>query len=405
MKPLDLINSALRSIGRNKTRSLLTMLGIIIGVGAVIGMMAVGKGSQDSIRNELQSLGTNSIFISSGESHRGGVSQGIGIIDALREKDANEIIKHCPKVNKISPVITHSSQVVYGTNNSRVTIYGAYADYFQIQNLKVRYGQLFDETAGKSFMKVCLIGNTIVENLFSTPEEAVGKIIRLDKTPFRVIGVFKEKGQSFGMDRDNIIVAPFKTVQKRLSGVDYASAILASTASENDVDEAVKEIEDVMLYQLNKTSGGEPTFTIRTQKEMMDVMGNVTGMITLLLAVIASISLLVGGIGIMNIMLVSVTERTREIGLRLAVGAPKRVILIQFLVEAIVLCLIGGILGILLGYIIAQVAGNALGWAIEITPWSVGLAFGFSFFIGVVFGFFPARKASRLNPIQALRFE
>ena len=254
-------------------------------------------------------------------------------------------------------------------------------------------------------MKVCLIGKTVSDKLFNSEEEAVGKIIRLNKTPFRVIGVLKEKGQSFGMDRDNIIVAPFKTVQKRLAGVDFASAIMASTASENDVEKAVTEIDDVMTNRLKKVSGGEPTFNIRTQKEMMDVMGNVTGMITLLLAVIASISLLVGGIGIMNIMLVSVTERTREIGLRLAVGAPKRVILTQFLVEAITLCLIGGVLGILLGQSIASIAGNALGWVVEITPWSVALAFGFSFFIGVVFGFFPARKASRLNPIQALRYE
>jgi len=405
MKIADLLNSALRSIGRNKTRSLLTMLGIIIGVGAVIGMMAIGKGSEESIRKELQSLGTNIIFINAEESSRHGVSQGSGMTGVLRAKDAEEIKKYCSSVNRITPIVSHSALIVYGTNNSRSTIFGAEADYFHIQNLEVRYGIPYDEVAGKSLQKVCVIGTTVAENLFDHPKDAVGKIIRLDKIPFRVIGVLKEKGQSFGMDRDNLIVAPFKTVQKRLQGIDYASAIYASTESETLVDQAVLEIEDVMLNRLKKVSAGEPTFNIRTQKEMMDVMGNITGMITMLLAVIASISLFVGGIGIMNIMLVSVTERTREIGLRLAVGAPKQAILFQFLVEAILLCLIGGVLGILLGYGIATLAGNALGWAIQITPWSVTLAFGFSSFIGVVFGFFPARKASRLNPIQALRFE
>jgi putative ABC transport system permease protein len=405
MKPIDLLKSALRSINRNRTRSLLTMLGIIIGVGSVIGMMAIGKGSEDSITDELGKLGTNMIIILPGEERRGGVTMDAATAQILKEKDVEAIDRYCKDIKYLSPVVNYAAQAVKGSNNSRPPVIGAYRDYFMINNYEVQYGQLFDDRTGKSLQKVCVIGKTVAEDLFDNQKDAVGEIIRLNKIPFRVIGVLEEKGRSFGMDRDNIIIAPFATVQRRMMGISHAHQILAATENEEQVTRAKREINDLFLDELNKTSGGEPQFNIRTQKEMMDIMGTITGVMTMLLAAIAGISLLVGGIGIMNIMLVSVTERTREIGLRLAVGAPASVILLQFLIESIVLCLIGGTIGIMLGYGLAMGAASLLGIDAVITASSIIMAFGFSFFVGIVFGFFPARKAARLNPIQALRHE
>jgi putative ABC transport system permease protein len=381
------------------------MLGIIIGVGSVIGMMAIGKGSEDSIKGELGKLGTNLISVSPGAERRGGVHTDMTSITALEEKDVKEIEKFCPNVSNVSPVIQTRSQAVNGPKNTRPNIVGGYRDYFFINNYEIAYGQFFDDRTGKSLQKVCVVGKTVVDDLFEGPQDAIGSIIRLDKIPFRIIGVLEEKGQTFGVDRDNIIIAPFRTVQKRMMGVNYASQILAAAETEEQVDQAKSEIDDLFYTKLKKVSGGEKTYNIQTQKEMMEIMGTITGMLTLLLAAIASISLLVGGIGIMNIMLVSVTERTREIGLRLAVGAPKNVILLQFLIESVIMSLIGGFIGIMLGYGLANVAGKAMGVMTIITPSSVLMAFGFASLIGIVFGFFPARKAARLNPIQALRHE
>ena len=405
MKISDLLKSALRSINRNKTRSLLTMLGIIIGVGSVISMMAIGKGSEDSIKAELGKLGTNMITVSPGASRRGGVSMDMTNVDALKETDIRAIEQFCPSLTYLSPVVSTRSQAVNGPKNCRPNVTGGYSDYFTINNYEVKFGQLFDERTGKSLQKICVVGKTVAEELFESEEEAVGAIIRLDKIPFRIMGVLEEKGQTFGVDRDNLIIAPFRTVQKRIMGVNYANQILAATEQEDLVEQAKEELNDVLLNRLKKVSGGEPSFNINTQKEVMDIMGTITGMITLLLAAIASISLLVGGIGIMNIMLVSVTERTREIGLRLAVGAPGNVILLQFLIEAIAMSLIGGLIGIMLGYGLAAAAEPAMGLRAEITAESVLMAFGFAFSVGVIFGFFPARKAARLHPIEALRHE
>jgi len=350
MKIIDLISSALRSINRNRTRSLLTMLGIIIGVGSVIGMMAIGKGSEESIKGELGKLGTNMIIIRPGADQQRGVSSDFANAEILKETDVQALMTMCPSVAYISPVVQTKSQAVYGPNNCRPNVIGGYADYFVINNYEIKLGQLFDDRTGKSLQKICVIGKTVAEDLFGEQNEAVGQIIRLDKIPFRIIGVLDEKGQTFGMDGDNLIIAPFRTIQKRILGYSHAHQILAATASEDEVDDAKAEIDHVMRSQLKKVSGGDPQFRIDTQKEMMDIMGTITGMLTLLLAAIASISLLVGGIGIMNIMLVTVTERTKEIGLRLAVGAPANMILLQFLIEAIIMSLIGGIIGIMLGY-------------------------------------------------------
>ncbi|MFD1553285.1 ABC transporter permease [Putridiphycobacter roseus] len=405
MKILDLLASALRSINRNRSRSLLTMLGIIIGVASVIGMLALGSGASDSIKGELGKLGTNLIMIRPGADQQRGVSSDVTNAEVLKETDIKAILNLCPTVNFISPVVQTKSQAVFGSNNCRPYVTGAYRDYFFMNNYAIKLGQLYDDRTGKSLQKVCVIGKTVAEDLFVNEKEAVGNIIRIDKIPFRIIGVLEEKGETMGMDGDNIIIAPFRTVQKRLLGLSYVHVIHAATKDENDVDKAVSEIDDVMRGFLKKVSGGEPQYQIATQKEMLDVMGTVLDMLTLLLAAIAGISLIVGGIGIMNIMLVSVTERTREIGLRLAVGAPSNVILWQFLIESIVISLIGGIIGILLGYALAEIGGNVMDMDAEVTMSSVLMAFGFSFMVGIIFGFFPARKAAKLNPIQALRHE
>jgi putative ABC transport system permease protein len=344
-------------------------------------------------------------MIQPGADRQRGVSTDMANAEILKETDIKAILDLCPSVAYISPLVSTKSQAVYGSNNSRPNVTGGYRDYFYINNYEIKYGQLFDEHTGKSLQKVCVIGKTVAEDLFGNEKDAVGKIIRLDKIPFRIIGVLEEKGQTMGMDGDNIVIAPFRTVQKRLLGLSYVHQIHAATENEDEVDQAVTEIDAVLTNHLKKVSGGEPQFRIATQKEMLDVMGTVLGLLTLLLAAIAGISLLVGGIGIMNIMLVTVTERTREIGLRLAVGAPSHIILIQFLIESIVISLIGGAIGIMLGYALASVGGNIMDMNAEVTPASVLMAFGFSFLVGVLFGFFPARKAARLNPIQALRHE
>jgi putative ABC transport system permease protein len=406
MRLIDLLKMALRSLGKNRTRALLTMLGIIIGVGSVIAMLAIGRGSDESIRNQITSLGTNMIMVLPGTSAEQGRQMGAGTAVSLKVEDAKAIKKYARLVTMISPSVQSRAQVVYGPENWNTTIMGIFHDYVSITNYKISHGSMFDEKAGESLQKICVIGTTVATNLFAQPGDAIGKTIRINKIPFTVTGVLAEKGQgSFGQDQDDIILAPFRSVQKRLMGVNHVQLIYISAVSENQVEDAKEEVKAILIDKQKKLKAGEPDFTLRSLSEITNILGSITTVLTILLASIASISLLVGGIGIMNIMMVSVTERTREIGLRLAVGAPQSAILLQFLSEAIVMCLAGGMIGILLGYGIAALVSNIMGWPVVITPGSILLAFGFATLIGVVFGFFPARKASRLNPIEALRYE
>lgn len=406
MRTLDFLKIAFQSLNRNRSRALLTMLGIIIGVGSVIAMLAIGKGSDVSIRGQISSLGTNMIIVIPGASAEHGRQMGAGTSISLQEKDVQAIKLYCKSVAYVSPMVQTRAQVVNGPNNWQSTIMGIHHEYIYITNYKTSHGSMFDKKVSESLQKMCVIGRTVTNKIFSSPSEAIGKTIRINKVPFVVMGVLAEKGQgSFGQDQDDIILAPFLTVQKRLIGINHVQQILVSAKSENKIDKAKQEIEQTLIVQQKRVKDGEPDFTLRSLSEITNIFGSITGVLTILLASIASISLLVGGIGIMNIMLVSVTERTREIGLRLAVGAPGNAILLQFLSEAIVLCLTGGVGGILLGYFITAVVSNIMHWPVIIAPSSILLAFGFAFFVGVVFGYFPARKASRLNPIDALRYE
>jgi putative ABC transport system permease protein len=406
MRLLDLLKIAFRSLNKNRTRALLTMLGIIIGVGSVIAMLAIGKGSDESIRSQISSLGTNMIMVLPGTSADQGRQMGAGTSVSLRLEDAQAIKKYARLVTMVSPSVQTRAQTVYGSQNWNTSIMGIFHDYINITNYKISHGSMFDEKTGESLQKICVIGTTVADHLFGSRNEAIGKTIRINKIPFTVSGVLAEKGQgSFGQNQDDIILAPFRSVQKRLMGVNHAQLIYISAVREDQIEDAMKEVETILIEKQKKLKGGEPDFTLRSLSEITNILGSITTVLTILLASIASISLLVGGIGIMNIMLVSVTERTREIGLRLAVGAPESVILLQFLSESIVMCLAGGIIGILFGYGIAALVSSIMGWPVEVTPSSILLAFGFATFIGVVFGFFPARKASRLNPIDALRYE
>ena len=406
MKLLDLLKISLLSLDKNRTRALLTMLGIIIGVASVIAMLAIGKGSDESIRNQITSLGTNMIMVLPGSTSEGGRNMGSGTSASLKLEDVDAIEKYSKLVTMISPSVQTRAQLIYASNNWNTSIMGVYSDYLQITNYKISHGTMFDEKAGKSLQKICVIGKTVADNLFSSPNEAIGKTIRINKIPFIVTGVLAEKGQgSFGQNQDDLILTPFKTVQRRLMGINHVQIIYLSAINENKINETMSEVETILIEKQNKLKGDAPDFSLRSLSEITNMLGSITKVLTILLASISSISLLVGGIGIMNIMLVSVTERTKEIGLRLAVGAPQNAILLQFLAESIVMSLVGGFIGILLGYGIASMVSQIMGWPVEVTVNSILLAFGFSYLIGIVFGYFPALKASRLNPIEALRYE
>jgi putative ABC transport system permease protein len=405
MSILNILKVAMRSLNRNKLRSFLTMLGIIIGVGAVIAMMAVGRGAQSRIEEQIATLGTNVLMIFPGSSNQGGVRGGMGSMSTLTPDDLEAIKTQCTAVAMASPAIRTGGQIVYGDNNWASQIMGGTAEYFAIRNWPLSSGQYFTEADVRGATKVCVLGQTVVDNLFKGAD-CIGAVIRIKKLPFRVVGVLAMKGQSAqGSDQDDIIIAPFTTVQKKLMGVTFLGTMLASAVSDNAMTEAQSQITELLRARHKIQAWEDNDFTVRSQTEIANAAESTTQVLTILLASIASISLLVGGIGIMNIMLVSVTERTREIGIRMSIGARGRDILFQFLIEAIVLSVFGGTIGVIIGVSASELISVLAGWPTVVSAMSVGMAFLFSAAVGIFFGFYPARKAAMLNPIDALRYE
>ncbi len=408
MNILNLFVVAYRSLNKNKVRSLLTMLGIIIGVASVIAMLAIGQGSRDSIEEQISNLGTNVIMLFPGASFRGGVATAAGEAQSLKMEDVEAIRDNCPSVKYVSPVARTSGQVIAGNSNWNTQVYGVYPEYMDIRNLEISTGELFTEVDERRSAKVCIIGTTVAENLFDEYTDPIGQKIRIRNIPFTIIGIQKEKGGSgMGGDQDDVIYAPYSTVQKRMRGGTSTNVqqVYLSAISEEHIDKANEEIDQLLRERKNLSLYEDPPYMIRTQSEITEMFTSTSDTMIILLASIASISLIVGGIGIMNIMLVSVTERTREIGLRMAVGARGRDILRQFLLEAVLLSLIGGLMGVAAGIGASRLFVSVMNWATSVTSYSIVLAFAFSFIIGVFFGWYPARKAALLIPMDALRYE
>ncbi len=405
MKTLNILRSAFRALRRNKMRSFLTMLGIIIGVAAVIAMLAIGQGAEYSVKQQISALGTNVLIIFPGSQQQGGIRVGAGSVTTLTEEDAIAIAKECPAVAYVSPGARSGGQAIAGNLNWGTSIEGTGADYLEIRSWPVEYGEFYTEQDVKAAAKVCVLGATVAENLF--PESSpIGQTVRLRNMPARVVGVLSKKGQNaMGMDQDDVILAPYTTVLRRLSHSPYLRQVIVSATSPATINEAQRQITELLRMRHKIASYDADDFTIRNQSDLAATATATTEILTILLASIASVSLLVGGIGIMNIMLVSVTERTREIGIRMSVGARGRDILTQFLIEALVLSLLGGLLGIALGVGGSLAISGFAKWPTIITAFSIILSFGFSIAIGIFFGFYPARKAAMLNPIDALRYE
>lgn len=405
MRFFEILRIAFDALLRNKMRSLLTMLGIIIGVGAVIAMVAIGQGAQVSVEAQISSLGSNILLVFPGSTSRGGVMGGAGSGTTLTEEDQQAVKEQCPAVAYVSPQVRMGAQIVYGDNNWSTSIQGGTVDFFSIRDWRLDKGDFFSDQDVRAATKVCLIGQTIVDQLFQS-SDPIGQTIRVGNIPIRVIGTLKSKGQNaMGQDQDDLIIMPYTTLQKRLMGHTHSWGFLASAVTKAQIPIAQEQITDLlrMRHKLGPTDDND--FTIRTQTEIADAQSATTKIMTTLLASIASVSLLVGGIGIMNIMLVSVTERTREIGIRMSIGARKRDILTQFLMEAIVMSLLGGIIGITFGVVGSGIISKLAGWPTFVTANSIVLAVFFSMAVGVFFGYYPARKASSLHPIDALRYE
>ncbi len=402
---LDVFEIALISLTRNKIRSFLTMLGIIIGVGAVIAMMAVGTGAQENIKSQIASLGTNVILVFPGSFNQGGVRSGTGTSASLTPEDLSALETQCPSVALASPSVRDGGQIVFQEQNWRTSIIGASPEYFTIRSWPVSSGQYFTEADIRGATKVCVIGQTIADNLFKE-SDPVGQVIRIKKMPFKVTGVLSVKGQSAqGSDQDDIIIAPYTTVQKKMTGQTYLSNIMVSAVSEDGMVDAQTQITELLRVRHKLQAWDDNDFTVRSQTEIATAAQSTSQVLTILLASIASISLIVGGIGIMNIMLVSVTERTKEIGIRMAIGATAKNIMMQFLIEAVVLSLLGGLIGVLLGVLSSNLISTFAGWTTMVSSTSIFLAFTFSAAIGIFFGLYPASKAAQLNPIEALRYE
>ncbi len=402
----NLFKVSIKAVANNKMRSFLSMLGIIIGVSAVIIMMSIGQGSKESIRQELSTMGTNLLTIRPGADMRGGVRQDPSSMQTLKMADYERIMREKKFVTKVSPEVTASGQVIYGNNNTNTTVYGESTDYLDIKLWDVEEGTCFTEEDVKKASKRVVVGATIVKELFGEHTDPIGKTIRFKSIPMTIVGVLKSKGyNNWGMDQDNVIIAPYTTVMKRIAAQTWFSSINCSAVTEELSDAAIEELTQ-MLRDNHKLKGeAEDDFTIRSQAEFMETMSSTMDMVTLILVVAAAFSLLVAGIGIMNIMLVSVTERTKEIGLRMAVGATGSIISFQFLIESVLISITGGLIGILFGCAVSEFVVPMLGMPSSVPAWSIIVSFLVCVFIGVAFGYIPALKAARMDPIEAIRHE
>src|SRR5476651_1429504 len=406
MNIINLIRIAFLALLRNKLRAFLTMLGVIIGVGAVIAMVAIGQGSKESIQSQLSSMGSNMITVSAASNINGGVRIAGTSFQTLTEKDIKALQRGETNINSISPSVTSRGQAINGSLNWPTQIQGVSPDYLDIRKLTLKDGIPFTNEDVTNSAKVCLIGQTVINNIFPNGENPIGKVIRFGHIPFQIIGILNPKGQNaFGQDQDDIIIAPYTTIQKRILATIYYQNIYASAANEQVTDAAVKEMTGILRDSHRLTSSEDNDFTVRTQQELIATLSSTSGLLTILLTVVAGISLVIGGIGIMNIMYVSVTERTKEIGLRMSIGARGKDILMQFLMEAVIISITGGIIGVLLGFISTQIVTLTLGWPTIISESSVVLSFVVCAVTGIFFGYYPAQKASRLDPIEALRYE
>ncbi len=405
MNIVNLFKIAWKAILLNKTRTFLTMLGIIIGVASVIAMLAIGEGSKESIRKNISSMGANLITIRPGAGMMGGVRSDPSAMRTLTLADYTTIKNNEHYIKNISPLVNGSGQTIAGANNWPTSIYGVDPEYLNIRDWGVQEGSMFTEDDVESYAKVCVIGKTVQENLFPN-EDPVGKMLRFKKIPFKIIGVLKEKGENtFGQDQDDIILAPYTAVQKRILAQTYLQSIVASSISEDDSEKAVDEITQIMKEQHNIKEGDDNDFNVSSQQEIMSTLSSTSEMLTVLLVAIAGISLVVGGIGIMNIMYVSVKERTREIGLRMAIGAKSSDILLQFLIESVMISITGGIIGVLMGLGATAAISKFANWPVSITVSSMIISFAVCTVTGIFFGWYPARKAAQSDPISALRYE
>jgi putative ABC transport system permease protein len=402
----NLLKIALKALNNNKMRCFLTMLGVIIGVGAVITMLAIGQGSKNSIKAQISEMGSNMIMIMPGSENRGGVRQSGDDMQTLKPSDYEAIVERATLIEAITPSVSSAGQWVNGNNNYPSQAQGVNDQYLEIRQRKVAQGEMFTEAHVKEAAKVCVIGKTLVDNLFPDGTDPIGRVIRFGKIPMTVIGVLDEKGyNTMGQDQDDLALVPYTTVMKRILATDYLQGIQASAKDENKTDETIEEITEILRTEHKLRDDQDDNFTIRSMQELSEMISSTSSMMTVLLAAVAGISLLVGGIGIMNIMIVSVTERTREIGLRMSIGARGRDIMMQFLIEAVIISVTGGILGIMMGGIATLVISLTVHWPVQIETASVILSFAVCTIIGVTFGFYPAAKASKLDPIEAIRYE